>query len=156
MKHVKSISEHIQEEEFIIESFSTPAFIILKKFKKNSRIIFDEKIKSEVKRYIKGSKTEFKESGEFIKLFRKYMKREKLSKKEKKFLIYQGVDILKMIGIVIPFQVLFPLPVPMVGTVILILLEYVFRKMGIKILPNAFYEKEKPELNKQVEEYIEN
>lgn len=152
MKHVKSPEEYYSEE-LLNEGVS---FEILKNFKKVSKKIFDENVKSEVKRYVFGSKQEFKETGQYFRiLYTRYKKGEKLTKEEKKFLLRQSVDILKIIGLVIPFQVLFPVPLPMVGTTILIILEYVFRKMGIKILPDAYYKDYKEPNLKKVEEFIE-
>ena len=160
MKHIKN------PEEFVNESASPTE--ILKGFKKVSKRILDENVKSEVKRYLYGSKTEFKETGKFFKigakhtknkfvdLFLKHKKGEKLTKEEKKFLYRQSIDILKIVGLVIPFQVLFPIPVPMIGTTILILLEYIFRKMGINILPDAYYaDPSNYNKIKKVEDFVE-
>jgi len=62
------------------------------------------------------------------------------------------LDILKGIGVVLPTQLI---PLPMVGTLLLIVMEYTLKSMGIKILPSSFYDDDKKKLNESSEESFE-
>lgn len=93
-------------------------------------------IKQEYTRYSNGIKGEYKETKEAFEIFNKYTRKEKLTDEEKTIFKDQMIDILKSVGVVLPTQLL---PLPLVGTFLLIVMEHVFEKIGVKILPSSFY-----------------
>jgi hypothetical protein len=97
-------------------------------------------VKEEIIRYTKGFKGEAKESKEAFLILGKYMKGEDITEEEKNFFKDQMIDILKGIGVILPIQLI---PLPFVSTILLIVMDYTLKSMGIKILPSSFYEEEK-------------
>lgn len=101
-------------------------------------------VKEEIKRYATGFKGEAKDTKEAFLILRKYASREDLTDEEKQIFKDQMIDILKGVGVVVPFQLI---PLPFVSTILMMLTDQTMKSMGIHILPSSFYEKEKEEEN---------
>jgi hypothetical protein len=97
----------------------------------------------ETTRYTGGIKGEARETKEAFQILTKYMKREKLTSVEKKQFVKQMIDLLKGTGVVVPVLLI---PLPFVGTVLLIIVEHLLLSMNIQLLPSAFYQKDKKDL----------
>lgn len=93
----------------------------------------------ETTRYTGGIKGEAKETKEAFHILTKYMKREKITSAEKKQFVKQMIDLLKGSGVVVPVLLI---PLPFVGTVLLIIVEHLLLSMNIQLLPSSFYPKE--------------
>ena len=93
-------------------------------------------VKDESKRYLKGVKGEAVETKEAFLILAKYMKKEDITKEEKKIFCDQMVDLLKAVGIVLPLQLI---PLPFVSTLLMIVLDHTLQMMHIQILPSSFY-----------------
>jgi len=91
-------------------------------------------------RYTGGIKEEARETKEAFVILTRYMKREKLTSAEKKQFVKQMIDLLKGTGVVVPVLLI---PLPFVGTVLLIIVEHVLLSMNIQLLPSAFYDLKK-------------
>lgn len=107
-------------------------------------------VKEEVKRYMTGFKGEARNTKEAYFIFEKYVKREDITDEEKKIFKDQMIDLLKSVGVVVPFQLI---PLPFVSTILMMLTEQVANEMDIKILPSSFYKKE--EIKEEKEEKVE-
>lgn len=94
-------------------------------------------------RYTGGIKGEAKETKAAFQILTKYMKREKLTSAEKKQFVKQMIDLLKGTGVVVPVMLI---PLPFVGTVLLVIVEHLLLSMNIQLLPSSFYPEEKMEL----------
>lgn len=90
----------------------------------------------ETNRYSGGITGEAKETKEAFHILTKYMKREAISPAEKKQFVKQMIDLLKGSGVVVPVLLI---PLPFVGTVLLIIAEQLLLSMNIQLLPSAFY-----------------
>jgi hypothetical protein len=115
------------------------------------RIFTHPKVKDQIARYargfirdasrystgIKGEAIETKES--FI-ILTKYIKREKITKAEKKQFKRQVLDLLKSTGVVVPIMLI---PLPFISTLLLIIMDHLLLSMNIQILPSSFYPKKK-------------
>jgi hypothetical protein len=97
----------------------------------------------EAGRYSTGIKTEAIETKETFTILTKFIKKEKITREEKKKFKIQVFDILRSSGVMVPVM-LFPLP--FVGTLLLIIMDHLLLSMNIKLLPAAFYPKEKSDL----------
>lgn len=97
----------------------------------------------ETTRYTGGIKGEAKETREAFQILTKYMKREKVSRAEKKQFVKQMIDLLRGTGVVVPVMLI---PIPFVGTVLLIIVEHLLLSMNIQLLPSAFYQQPVKEL----------
>lgn len=97
----------------------------------------------ETTRYSGGIKGEAKETKEAFQILTKYMKREKLTPAEKKQFVKQMIDLLKGTGVVVPVLLI---PLPFVGTVLMIIVEHLLLSMNIQLLPSAFYPADKKDL----------
>ncbi|MBE0648038.1 MAG: hypothetical protein IH596_09655 [Bacteroidales bacterium] len=97
----------------------------------------------ETTRYTGGIKGEARETKEAFHILTKYMKREKLTSAEKKQFVKQMIDLLKGTGVVVPVLLI---PLPFVGTVLLIIVEHLLLSMNIQLLPSAFYQQDKKNL----------
>ena len=97
----------------------------------------------ETTRYTGGIKGEAKETKEAFLILTKYMKREKLTSVEKKQFVKQMIDLLKGTGVVVPVLLI---PVPFVGTILLIIVEHLLLSMNIQLLPSSFYHKDTKDL----------
>jgi len=101
-------------------------------------------VKKELRRYVNGFKGEGKETKEAFLILGKYMMDENITDEEKEFFKDQTLDILKGIGVILPIQFI---PLPFVSTILLIVMDYTMKSMGIKILPSSFYEKDEKDGN---------
>jgi hypothetical protein len=97
----------------------------------------------EAGRYSSGIKTEAIETRETFTILSKYIRKEKLSRDEKKKFKRQVVDILRSSGVMVPVMLI---PLPFVGTLLLIIMDHLLLSMHIQLLPDAFYQKEKNDI----------
>jgi hypothetical protein len=115
------------------------------------RIFTHPKVKDQIARYakgfmgeayryssgIKGEAIETKES--FI-ILTKFIKKEKITKAEKKQFKRQVLDLLKSTGVVVPIMLI---PLPFISTLLLIIMDHLLLSMNIQILPHSFYPEKK-------------
>jgi len=94
-------------------------------------------------RYTHGIKGEAIETKEAFLILTKYMKREKLSPSEKRQFVRQMIDLLKGTGVVVPVLLI---PVPFLGTILLVIMDHLLMSMKIQLLPSAFYPAKEKEL----------
>jgi hypothetical protein len=115
------------------------------------RIFTHPKVKDQIARYAKGFmgeasrySTGFKgeaiETKESFVILTKYIKREKITKTEKKQFKHQIIGLLKGTGVVVPIMLI---PLPFVSTLLLIIMDHVLLSMNIQILPASFYPEKK-------------
>jgi len=97
----------------------------------------------EAGRYSTGIKTEALESVETFTILTRYIKQEKISKADKKKFKKHAVDILRSSGIMVPVMLI---PLPFIGTLLLIIMDHLLMSMNIHLLPDSFYPKEKNDL----------
>ncbi|NQV02126.1 MAG: hypothetical protein HQ542_05750 [Bacteroidia bacterium] len=94
-------------------------------------------------RYTHGIKGETAETKESFIILTKYMKKEKITHTEKKQFRRQMVDLLKGTGVVVPVLLI---PLPFVGTLLLIIMDHLLLSMNIQLLPSSFYQQKKKDL----------
>jgi len=116
-------------------------------FKNMKRIFTLPHVKKEMLRYVEGFKGESRETKKAFMILGRYMKREDISDEEKNFFKVQILDLLKGIGVIVPIQFI---PIPFVSTMLLIIMDYSLKSMGIKILPSSFYKNEDEVNDRQV------
>ncbi len=97
----------------------------------------------EAGRYSAGIKAEAIESKETFSVLTKYIKKEKITKLEKKRFKKQIFGILRSSGVIVPVMLI---PLPFVSTLLLIIMDHLLLSMKIQLLPDSFYPKEKKEL----------
>jgi hypothetical protein len=97
----------------------------------------------EAGRYSAGIKAEAIESKVSFSVLTKYIKKEKITKLEKKRFKKQVIDILRSSGVIVPVMLI---PLPFVSTLLLIIMDHLLLSMKIQLLPDSFYPKEKKEL----------
>ena len=97
----------------------------------------------EASRYSAGFKGEAVETREAFAVLTKYIRKEKISRAEKKQFKNQMVDILRGTGVVVPFMLI---PLPFIGTLLLIIVDHLLLAMNIQILPASFYPEKKQDL----------
>jgi hypothetical protein len=97
----------------------------------------------EAGRYSSGIKTEAVETKETFLVLTKYIKKEKISREEKKRFKKQDIDILRSSGVMVPVMLI---PLPFIGTLLLIIMDHLLLSMHIQLLPDAFYPKDKRDL----------
>lgn len=97
----------------------------------------------EAGRYSTGIKTEAVETKETFTILTKFIKKEKITREEKKKFKKQAIDILRSSGVMVPVMLV---PLPFVGTMLLIIMDHLLLSMHIQLLPDAFYPKEKKDL----------
>ena len=97
----------------------------------------------EAGRYSTGIKAEAVETKETFTILSKYIKKEKLSREEKKKFKRQVIDILRSSGVIVPVMLI---PLPFIGTLLLIIMDHLLLSMHIQLLPDSFYPKEKKNL----------
>ncbi len=97
----------------------------------------------EAGRYSTGIKVEAVQTKETFTILSKFIKKEKITREEKKKFKVQVFDILRSSGVMVPVM-LFPLP--FVGTLLLIIMDHLLLSMNIQLLPDSFYPKEKKNL----------
>ena len=108
----------------------------------------------EASRYSTGMKGEAIETKESFFILTKYIKREKITKAEKKQFKRLVIDLLKGTGVVVPIMLI---PLPFVSTLLLIIMDHLLLSMNIQILPSSFYPEKKQGLltTEGVEEDLE-
>lgn len=115
------------------------------------RIFTHPKVKDQIARYAKGFMGEasryssgFKggaiETKDAFFILTKYIKREKITKAEKKQFGRQVVNLLKGTGVVVPVMLI---PLPFISTLLLIIMDHLLLSMNIQILPSSFYPEKK-------------
>ena len=92
----------------------------------------------EANRYSTGIKTEAIETKDTFTILTKYIKNDKVSREEKKRFKRQVIDILRSSGIMVPVMLI---PLPFIGTLLLIIMDHLLLSMNIKLLPDSFYPK---------------
>jgi hypothetical protein len=121
---------------------------------KNQIARYAKMFMGEASRYSSGFKGEAIETKESFIILTKYIKREKITKSEKKQFKEQVFDLLKSTGVVVPVMLI---PLPFISTLLLIIMDHVLLSMNIRILPSSFYPEKKQGLltTKGVEEDLE-
>jgi hypothetical protein len=66
-----------------------------------------------------------------------------LSRDEKKRFKKQVIDILRSSGVIVPVMLI---PLPFIGTLLLIIMDHLLLSMNIRLLPDPFYPKENKDL----------
>ena len=94
----------------------------------------------EAARYSSGIRGEAVETKEAYFILTRYIKREKLSREEKKHFKHQIGDLLKGAGVVVPVMLI---PLPFISTLLLIIMDHLLLSMNIHILPTSFYPEKK-------------
>jgi len=97
----------------------------------------------EADRYSAGIRTEAVETKETFTILAKYIKKDKISREEKRKFKKQVFDILRSSGVMVPVM-LFPLP--FVGTLLLIIMDHLLLSMNIRLLPASFYPQDKKDI----------
>ncbi|MCX6306653.1 MAG: LETM1 domain-containing protein [Bacteroidetes bacterium] len=94
----------------------------------------------EAGRYSTGIKAEAVDTRETFTILTKYIKKEKITREEKKKFKKQVIDILRSSGVIVPVMLI---PLPFIGTLLLIIMDHLLLSMHIQLLPDSFYPKEK-------------
>ncbi|MCX6268696.1 MAG: LETM1 domain-containing protein [Bacteroidetes bacterium] len=97
----------------------------------------------EAGRYSTGIKAEAIDTKETFTILSKYIRKEKITREEKKKFKGQVVDILRSSGVIVPVMLI---PLPFIGTLLLIIMDHLLLSMHIQLLPDSFYPKEKKDL----------
>jgi hypothetical protein len=97
----------------------------------------------EANRMTTGIKGEAVETKEVFQTLAKFIRKEKLSRAEKKIFKRQVISLLKGAGVMVPVMLI---PLPFVSTLLLILMDHLLLSMKIKILPGSFYPENPKEL----------
>ncbi len=97
----------------------------------------------EAGRYSTGIKAEAVETRETFVILTKYIKKEHISREERKKFKRQVLDILRSSGVIVPVMLI---PLPFIGTLLLIIMDHLLLSMHIQLLPDSFYPKENKEL----------
>jgi hypothetical protein len=97
----------------------------------------------EANRYSAGVKGEAIETKESFVILTRYIKKEKITREERRKFKLQVFDILKGIGVVVPPMLI---PLPFVGTLLLIIMDHLLLSMNIHLLPSSFYPEKKEDL----------
>jgi hypothetical protein len=97
----------------------------------------------EAGRYTAGIKVEALETRETFTVLTKYIKKENITREEKKKFKRQVIDILRSSGVMVPVLLV---PLPFIGTLLLIIMDHLLLSMNIQLLPDSFYPKEKKDL----------
>jgi hypothetical protein len=91
---------------------------------------------NEAGRFSSGFKGEAIETKETFYILAKYIKKERISRAEKKQFKHQVINMLKGAGVVVPVMLI---PLPFVSTLLLILMDHLLLSRNIRILPSSFY-----------------
>jgi hypothetical protein len=94
----------------------------------------------EASRYSSGFKGEAIGTKDAFFILTKYIKREKITKTEKKQFKRQILGLLKGTGVVVPVMLI---PLPFISTLLLIIMDHLLLSMNIQILPHSFYPEKK-------------
>ena len=92
--------------------------------------------RGEASRYTTGFKGEAVEAKDAFFILTRYIKREKITRAEKKQFRKQLIELLKSAGVVVPVMLI---PLPFISTLLLIIMDHLLLSMNIKILPSSFY-----------------
>ncbi len=90
----------------------------------------------EATRYTSGIRGEAAETREMFLILARYIRKERLSREDKSKFKTQVIDILKGVGVVVPPMLI---PLPFVGTLLLVIMDQLLLSLHIKILPSSFY-----------------
>ncbi|MCK9422053.1 MAG: LETM1 domain-containing protein [Bacteroidales bacterium] len=115
------------------------------------RIFTIPKVKNEIARYAKGFmgeasrystgiKGEAIETKEVFVILTRYIRKEKITKEEKKQFKRLVIDLLKGTGVFVPVMLI---PLPFVSTLLLIIMDHLLLTLNIQILPSSFYPEKK-------------
>ena len=108
----------------------------IKRIKQNAkRNARNRHVSSTLKTYIKRVREAVEAKDAFFILTR-YIKREKITRAEKKQFRKQLIELLKSAGVVVPVMLI---PLPFISTLLLIIMDHLLLSMNIKILPSSFY-----------------
>ncbi|MEI7982284.1 MAG: hypothetical protein WCI71_11575 [Bacteroidota bacterium] len=110
---------------------------------KNEIARYAKGFKGEASRYSTGIKGEAIETKEVFFILTKYIRKEKISKAEKKKFKRLVIDLLKGTGVVVPVMLI---PLPFISTLLLIIMDHLLLTLNIQILPSSFYPEKKQEL----------
>jgi hypothetical protein len=97
-------------------------------------------VMGEASRYSSGFKGEAIETKDAFFILTKYIKREKITKAEKKQFKRLVIDLLKGTGVIVPIMLI---PLPFISTLLLIIMDHLLLSMNIQILPSSFYPEKK-------------
>ena len=126
-KSMKSIRKRIIE--YLLRIFTHPKV-------KDHIARYAKSFIGEASRYSSGFKGEAIETKDAFVILARYIKREKITKAEKKQFRQQMIDLLKGTGVVVPVMMI---PLPFISTLLLIIMDHLLLSMNIKILPSSFY-----------------
>jgi hypothetical protein len=110
---------------------------------KETMAVYAGAFMGEAGRYTTGIRTEAADARETFTVLAKYIKKEKITREEKKLFKKQVIDILRSSGVMVPVMLI---PLPFIGTLLLIIMDHLLLSMNIHLLPESFYPKEKKEL----------
>lgn len=94
----------------------------------------------EATRYHAGIKGEAIGTKESFIILTRYIKKEKITREERKKFKLQVFQLLKGIGVIVPPMLI---PLPFVGTILLVVLDHLLLSMNIHLLPSSFYPERK-------------
>lgn len=94
----------------------------------------------EANRYQAGIKGEARGTKESFEILSRYIKKEKISREERKKFKRQVFEVLKSIGVIVPPMLI---PLPFVGTILLVVMDHLLLSMNIHLLPPSFYPEKK-------------
>jgi hypothetical protein len=94
----------------------------------------------EANRYTTGLREEAAGTRDAFQILARYIRKERLSKEDKKQFQRQIYSLLKGIGVFVPPMLI---PLPFVGTILLIIMDRLLLSMNIQILPASFYPEDK-------------
>jgi len=118
---------------YLLHIFSTPRV-------KDQIAKYAKSFKGEASRYSTGMKGEAIEAKDSFIILTKFIKKEKISKAEKKQFKRNIFDVLKSTGVVVPIMLI---PLPFISTLLLIIMDHLLLSMNIRILPTSFYPEKK-------------
>ena len=118
---------------YLIRLFSTPH--VKEEVEKYARAF-----KGEANRYQEGFKGEAIGTKESFVILTRYIKKEKISREERKKFKRQMFGLLKGIGVIVPPMLI---PLPFVGTILLVVMDHLLLSMNIHLLPPSFYPENK-------------
>ncbi|MEI6434839.1 MAG: hypothetical protein WCP32_08350 [Bacteroidota bacterium] len=95
---------------------------------------------NEAGRFSAGLKGEALETKDTFAILAKYIKKEHITRAEKKRFKIQIINMLKGTGVVIPVMLI---PLPFISTLLLVLMDHLLLSMNIRILPSSFYPPER-------------
>ena len=101
---------------------------------------------NEAGRFSAGLKGEAVETKETFAILAKYIKKEQITRAEKKRFKRQVLNMLKGTGVIVPVMLI---PLPFVSTLLLVIMDHLLLSMNIRILPSSFYPPERKGLMTQ-------